>query len=540
MTDAAPEGTTADPMPVVLIVASEEACRAQHRAVLAGAGYRVEEASEPSQVPGRGGPQPDVIVLDAGPSLDHGRRWARRLRAHPSLGDVPLILVVAAGAADGMIDPEAGADEYLEKPLRRSDLLLRVRSMSQLRRTRLELARSADLRAEQARLWGVALDLSRSLAGTDIREAVFQRIVEATAELACSRRVALLLPDKERRHLKLAAALGLDEADGTAYPVPVGSPIAGAVFSSGQRVVLNTSEDLAACGRVHEGGDLLQVPMVATALSTAEHPVGVLLISHRPEGRPFEPWELEFIDLLSNIAGSAIHELFTRQSRDEARDSIVIALATLAEYRDNDTGRHVDRVTQLCLRLAEELRSSGATRGVIDQAYLHDLQRAVPLHDIGKVAIPDAILLKPGPLTPQEQKIMQGHPRIGRDAIRSVIKQTPGVAFLRMAEEIVSCHHESYDGSGYPAGLAGEDIPLSARIASVADVYDAITTRRVYSEPMSHKKAVRIVREESGRQFDPTIVEAFLRCEADLAALAAEMADDKALKDPIADGRTAA
>ncbi|MCH6552044.1 MAG: HD domain-containing protein, partial [Planctomycetes bacterium] len=232
--------------------------------------------------------------------------------------------------------------------------------------------------------------------------------------------------------------------------------------------------------------------------------------------------------------------IYIRQSRDETRDSIVIALATLAEYRDNDTGRHVDRVTQLCLRLAEELRSSGAARGVIDQAYLHDLRRAVPLHDIGKVAIPDAILLKPGPLTPQEQKIMQGHPRIGRDAIRSVIKQTPGVAFLRMAEEIVSCHHEWYDGSGYPAGLAGEDIPLSARIASVADVYDAITSRRVYSEPMSHEKAVRIIREESGRQFDPTIIEAFLRCEADLATLAAEMADYKALKDPIADGRTAA
>ncbi len=543
--DTNPRGTPAAsrPMPIVLIVASETAARARHRAILQGAGYRVEEATGPSEILGSGGPQPDVLVLDAGPALDDGLSWAGRLRAHPSLGDVPLILMVAAGAAEG-IDPDAGADEYLEKPLRPADLILRVRSMSRLRGARLELARGADLRAEQARLWGVALDLSRSLAGTDIRQTVFERIVEATAELACSRRVALLLPDKERRHLTLAASLGLEEADGPSFPVPVGGPIAGRVFSSGQRVVLNTTEDLAGCGRVHEAGDIVRIPMVATALSTAEHPVGVLLISHRPEGRPFESWELEFIDLLSNIAGSAIHELLTRKSRDEARDSIVIALATLAEYRDNDTGRHVDRVTHFCVRLAEELRSTGGDRGQIDHAYVHDLRRAVPLHDIGKVAIPDAILLKPGPLTPQEQKIMQSHPTIGRDTIRSVIKQTPGVAFLRMAEEIVSAHHEWYDGSGYPGGLAAEAIPLSARIASVADVYDAITSRRVYSEPMPHEQAVRIIKAGAGGQFDPAVVEAFSRCEADLAVLGAQMADDKALKDPIAhddrSGRSAA
>ena len=121
---------------------------------------------------------------------------------------------------------------------------------------------------------------------------------------------------------------------------------------------------------------------------------------------------------------------------------------------------------------------------------------------------------------------MRTHPTIGREAIRSVIRRTPGVTFLHMAEEIVSYHHERYDGTGYPAGLAAEAIPLSARIAAVADVYDAITSRRVYSEPKSHERAVSVIREGAGSQFDPIVVEAFLRCEPEIARLAHEMADD--------------
>ncbi|MHC4107131.1 MAG: HD domain-containing phosphohydrolase [Planctomycetota bacterium] len=510
----------------VLVIAREPSARDRCRHTLESGGYRVAEATHDDAPAHIAEIRPDVILMEAEGSPQDATAALHRLRAEPVCQDVPLILL-GPRAADGDLGFNSAADEHLDAPLEARDLLLRVRSMARLRRTRLELDRSQELRAEQARMWMVALDLSRSLAHTDSLDLILQYIVEAAAEMACSRRVALMLPDKEHRWLSLTKSVGIDDPDAERWRVPIAGSIIGRIVTAGERIVLNTLDERTAQGPRCEPDDLVSVPMVATALSTAEHTVGALAITQRHGGRPFETWELEFIDLLSNTAGTALHQHFTRQSRDEARDSIVMALATLAEYRDNDTGRHVDRVTHFCLRLAAELRASLLDNGQIDDRYLHDLRRAVPLHDIGKVAIPDSILLKPGPLTPDEIDIMRTHPTIGREAIRSVIRRTPGVTFLHMAEEIVWCHHERYDGTGYPEGVAAEAIPLSARIVAVADVYDALTSRRVYSEPQPHERAVGIIREGAGSQFDPIAVEAFLRCERDIAHLAHEMADDR-------------
>jgi len=205
----------------------------------------------------------------------------------------------------------------------------------------------------------------------------------------------------------------------------------------------------------------------------------------------------------------------------------MVALAKLAEYRDNDTGRHLDRVTRFCLVLAEALRERDAYRKLIDAQFLYNLERSVPLHDIGKVAIPDEILLFPGRLNDEQMAVMRTHTDTGANTIQALIARAPGVSFLEMATDIARYHHERYDGKGYPTGLKAEAIPLAARITAVADVYDALTTRRVYKEAFSHAKAVEIIREGSGTQFDPAVVEAFLNRQATFAKLAETMADEQ-------------
>jgi putative two-component system response regulator len=177
------------------------------------------------------------------------------------------------------------------------------------------------------------------------------------------------------------------------------------------------------------------------------------------------------------------------------------------------------------MTLAHELRTTPEFKQRIDGEFLESLRRAIPLHDIGKVTVPDHILLKPGKLTPPEITIMQRHAEMGATTLESVVSRSPDARFLRMAVEIARCHHERYDGSGYPQGLSSEQIPLAARIASVADVYDALTSPRPYKEDMAHETAVSLIRAGAGSQFDPMVVAAFLKREADLATAARELAD---------------
>jgi len=208
----------------------------------------------------------------------------------------------------------------------------------------------------------------------------------------------------------------------------------------------------------------------------------------------------------------------------------MIAFAKLAEHRDDATYRHVERVTTYSVTLALALRETPDYKDQITDRFLYDLERGVPLHDIGKVAVPDSILLKKGRLTPTEMAIMQKHANAGADTIHSVRMQSPDFAMLEIAEQIARAHHEWHDGSGYPNGLSGKDIPLVARIVSVADAYDAITTRRPYKEPIPHEKAITLILEASGTQFDPAIVDAFIRSKDIFDRLRSVNADGRAEK----------
>ncbi len=217
----------------------------------------------------------------------------------------------------------------------------------------------------------------------------------------------------------------------------------------------------------------------------------------------------------------------------------VRALACLAEARDNETGNHIIRTQYYVKVLAQHLREHPRFSAALEGRRLEMMVKAAPLHDIGKVGIPDAILLKPGKLTAEEFEIMKSHPQIGADAIRRAMEQAlagaeaelaaqadGAFAFLRIACEIALGHHEKWDGSGYPAGLSGDDIPVSARLMALADVFDALISRRVYKRPISLEETIDIIVEGRGRHFDPDVVDAFLTCRDQFVEIAARYSDD--------------
>ncbi len=200
---------------------------------------------------------------------------------------------------------------------------------------------------------------------------------------------------------------------------------------------------------------------------------------------------------------------------ESTRDLALLAMARLAESRDRETGAHLERIAEYAVVLARALRSGPYARRVGDEL-LERLRRSAPLHDVGKVGVPDAVLLKEGPLTPDERKVMQDHTTIGGDTLRSVGAGTPDPRFLEMAVEIAYQHHERWDGAGYPNGLAGEEISLPARIVALVDAYDAITSVRPYKPAFEHREAVRRIVVDRGEHFDPVVVDAFLECHREL------------------------
>jgi response regulator RpfG family c-di-GMP phosphodiesterase len=210
------------------------------------------------------------------------------------------------------------------------------------------------------------------------------------------------------------------------------------------------------------------------------------------------------------------------------QDATILAMASLAESRDNETGNHIRRTQNYVLALAKELQAHPRFIAALDEKTIEMLYKSAPLHDIGKVGIPDAILLKPGKLTPEEFEIIKTHTTIGRDTIVAAEKLIGGPStFLRLAREIAHYHQEKWDGSGYPEGLRGNAIPISARLMALADVYDALISRRVYKPPFPHDRAVAIITEGRGKHFDPDVVDAFLRLQDQFRAIADRFADSE-------------
>ena len=215
--------------------------------------------------------------------------------------------------------------------------------------------------------------------------------------------------------------------------------------------------------------------------------------------KPFDPGEL----VVRIRAGERILAL-------ESRDVAIFAMAKLAESRDYETGMHLERIQNYCRVITQHLLSQSKFSDLTDPNYARLIYTTSPLHDIGKVGIPDAVLLKPGRLTDREFEIMQQHTTLGGETINAALHEFPEAKFLQMARDITMTHHEWYNGEGYPSNLKGNEIPLCGRIVALADVYDALISKRVYKEAFAHDIALSIITKESGTHFDPLIVDAFV------------------------------
>ena len=255
-------------------------------------------------------------------------------------------------------------------------------------------------------------------------------------------------------------------------------------------------------------GDVMTTPIISCTPMTPIDDIRELMSKHRIR-------HVAIVDGDRPVGMISSREILARRLADDrdVRNLAIFSLARLAETRDTDTGAHLERVREYARILAEQLRSRGNHCDEIDDLFVELIYVTCPLHDIGKVSIPDAVLLKPGRLNEVEYEIMKTHAATGSETLARALNEFPDADFLRMARNVAGCHHERVDGTGYPNGLSGKDIPLAARIFAVVDVYDALVSKRVYKEAFTPVVAKDIIIKGSGTQFDADVVAAFLECE---------------------------
>jgi len=285
--------------------------------------------------------------------------------------------------------------------------------------------------------------------------------------------------------------------------------------------------DLVGRGRRSWPEDDAPLDTVGFVIESNADSLGILRIDARDRfGLPLSSLHQCLLRSVAASACVAAHNALRRQERDEAQQSTILALAKLAEHRDNETGKHLDRVSLFCRLIARGLREDGWFADLISDDWIAVLEKSAPLHDIGKVGIPDAILRKNGKLTPDEWEVMKTHSDIGAQTLRSVMTANGAQPFLSMSHDIAWAHHEKWDGGGYPRGLVGDAIPLCARIVALADVYDALTSERPYKRAWRHEDALAWIIQGSGAHFDPRIVDAFVRRASTADEIRAQFADE--------------
>ncbi len=504
----------------VLIVEDERELRFILAANLQAAGFAVLEAEDGAKaIELANTRQVDLIIMDIGLPVLDGITATKTLKADKKTAHIPVIMLTArSGSEDVVRGLEAGAQEYLPKPFDVAELLARVRTVHRLARARKDLDRlNTQLEGEvgaKTRRLQILYEFMRDLNHAESRDQILDLLIRCVEDTTGAQRISLFLTNSSREHLVCERAVGMELA--TVKPIPINDMegVTRQVFKTGKTLAAKTYGSSGRRDREYRRDSFLSTPLVSTSLETQDGIIGVLNVTDKTDDSGFPEEEIECIRSIADTAAIALDNVTRRTRLQQSVRVLLQTVGHLAEFRDEETTLHIERVSRMARILAEEVKREGPYASTITDDYLDMLVQAAPMHDIGKVGIADEILIKPGQLTEEEFQIMKTHTDIGRRVLSRASDPACPVPLLEMCIDIAHCHHERYNGKGYPRGIAGQDIPLSARIIALVDAYDAMTSRRRYKEAKSHEEAVETVRSETGRHFDPVLVDAFLRCHA--------------------------
>jgi HD-GYP domain-containing protein (c-di-GMP phosphodiesterase class II) len=334
---------------------------------------------------------------------------------------------------------------------------------------------------------------------------LYEEMVEAAQRITGCDFCSLFTVDHDEHLLRLRAWSGYsDEVAGTRIPLDDGTSVQRQAFV--EEYLVYVPEVFEGPYRDYLAPDLrseLAIPIVSK-----RGPVGVLDFGSRTPGA-FTEQDAQFCSMLvGQMAFSLENNLLVRELMS-TRDAVIHGMALLAESRDGHIGAHLRRICAMAEAMSQRLLQDTRYRREVDEEFVETISRSAALHDIGKVGIPDTILLKPGKLTASEYEVMKTHTRIGGDLLKELMSTHGSFFMLQMGADVAYGHHERWDGSGYPAGLGEDEIPLAARIVTICDFYDALASERIYKAPLSHEQVCIMVRGESGRHFDPQLVEVF-------------------------------
>jgi len=415
---------------------------------------------------------PDLILLDIMmPGID-GFQVCQRLKEDEKTRFIPIVMVTALDQLEDKVKGiEAGADDFLSKPVNRVELLARAKSLIKVKGLNDKI-----LRYQQT--LKSLFELTTFSEAHKTRDSLLKELAERTAQLTGMGSVAITMIKDGREEVEAAYNLRTErwEPPKDAISIPLKAYIGKLM---GNLWVLGGEK------RIDE--ETIRVLSIVAQRISSE--IELLEYNQRLE-KTVEDRTRELQKALKDL-----EEANVEISR--AHEEVVFRLALAAEYRDDDTAKHIRRISYYCAAIAKALG--------LPEHMVRLIRLASPMHDVGKIGTPDHILLKPERLTPEEYEEMKKHTLIGARILGGSSSE-----LLKMAEAIALSHHEKYDGTGYPHGLSGEDIPLVGRIVAVADVFDALTTRRVYKPALPVEEALVIIKKECGSHFDPKVVGAFL------------------------------
>lgn len=385
--------------------------------------------------------------------------------------------------------------------------------------------------SDRSTITGFGMDRLQALQSFNTRlvcmtvdESSYEEVVAGVWKVIGSDYCALFLKDPNSDELVLKASVGYEDIpDELKISCDDPTSIHAQAFSEEYLVYL---DDLSGTPGINplcsSMGSNLVLPVIAN-----QGPVGVFDFGMKEAGA-FPPQEIGMCSMVVDQMCYSLENIrLVRELRD-SRDAVIRGMALLSEIRDSHIGGHLSRICAMSRYLAERLMDRVGYQSVTP-SFIDIIERAAALHDVGKVGIPDAILLKPGKLTDEEFDVMRTHTTIGGELLAGLIDDFGEYAMINMGASVARAHHERWDGTGYPNGLSGKSIPLAARIVSICDVYDALTSKRVYKDAWGHEETMKILRDGAGSQFDPDLVDVFLSRPKDLIEIR-EQFPDKEIK----------